>query len=314
MSNARSRADGGRGAAADFGDLEDARARDEEPSRLSPFAPGAIFAGRYRLCELLGSGAHSVVWEVEDVASGARLALKLLPAVAARTPRAELEAEIGRGLSAPYFPALHAAGTADGFTFIAMERLVGEDLAARLDRDGKLPREESVRLAIELGAALGQAHALGLIHRDLKPTNIFLSRDASGATTKVLDFGIAKRLAEARGTASNAQLGTPHYSAPEQIEDPRQVDHRADVWSMAAVLYRCLLGVRPFDGSGAALITAVRRARPALPTSIESTLSSDVDLVLLRGLARNKRDRFASAADLAEAFARALRACRPGLR
>ncbi len=315
MSNARSRADGGRGAAADFGDLEDARAEGEGSLRpLPPFAPGAIFDGRYRLCAPIGAGAHSVVWEVEELASGERMALKLLPSLAARTPRAELEVEIGLGLSAPYFPAVYRAGAADGFTFIAMDRLVGEDLAARLDRDGKLPREETARLAIELGAGLGQAHALGLTHRDLKPTNIFLSRAASGSTTKILDFGIAKRLAEARGTASNAQLGTPHYSAPEQIEDPRQVDLRADVWSMAAVLYRCLLGVRPFAGSGAALIAAVRRARPALPTSIESTLSSDMDLVLLRGLARNKRDRFASAADLAEAFARALRACRPRLR
>lgn len=314
MSNARSRTGDGRGAAADFGDLDDARTRDEASLRPPPsLAPGAVFDGCYRLLDPIGSGAHSVVWEAEDTRTGTRLALKLLPA-ARRTQRAELEAEIGRGLTRPHFPELYAAGSADGFVFIAMERLVGEDLAGRLDRDGKLPREETARLAAELGAGLGEAHALGLIHRDLKPTNIFLSRDASGVTTKILDFGIAKRLAEARGTASNAQLGTPHYSAPEQIEDPRQVDLRADVWSMAAVLYRCLLGVRPFDGSGAALIAAVRRARPALPTSIESTLSSDMDLVLLRGLARNKRDRFASATDLADAFARALRTCRPSLR
>jgi serine/threonine protein kinase len=313
MSNARSRTGQGRGAAADFGDLDAPRSREDGSVRPRPFGKGTLFDGRYRLREPIGTGAQSVVWEVEEVGSGAILALKLLPS-AALTQRAELEAEIGRGLSAPYFPALHAAGSADGFTFIAMERLIGEDLATRLDRDGKLSREETARLATELGAGLGQAHALGLIHRDLKPTNIFLSRDGSGATTKILDFGVAKRLAEARGTASNAQLGTPHYSAPEQMEDPRQVDVRADVWSMAAVLYRCLLGVRPFEGSHAALLAAVRRSRPPLPTSIESTLSSDMDLVLLRGLARNKRDRYASAADLAQAFVHALRTCRPGLR
>ena len=314
-SNARSPIDDGRGAADDFGELEDGRTADESWLRPPPpLARGTLFNGRYRLVEPIGSGAHSVVWKAEDAETGTSVALKLLPTRPARSSRAELEAEISRHLTVPFFPTLHGAGCAEGLTFIAMELLIGEDLATRLDRDGKLSREETAKLATELGAGLGQAHALGLIHRDLKPTNIFLARDAGELTTKILDFGVAKRFAEARGTASNAALGTPHYSAPEQIDDPRCVDWRADVWSMAAVLYRCLLGVRPFEGSGAALIASVKRARPALPTSIDSTLSSDVDLVLLRGLARNKRDRFPSASELSAALARALDACRPRLR
>jgi serine/threonine-protein kinase len=135
----------------------------------------------------------------------------------------------------------------DGTSYLVMERLHGESLAERLRRASALTPEELIPIATQLCDALGAVHAAGIVHRDVKPSNIFLARD--GATgeirVKVLDFGIARvEWAETRLTNANAPLGTPGYMSPEQ-EQGQEIDHRSDLFGMGSVLYECLTGIAP---------------------------------------------------------------------
>jgi len=266
-------------------------------------APGERL-GDFEVEGELGRGGHGVVLAVRDD-TGRALALKLLagerPDAAARLRR---EARALEALGGEHMPRVVTIDeTDDGRSFLVMERLEGETLAARLERREALEVDEACALALQLCLVLDQAHRRGIVHRDLKPSNLFLCEDG---TLKVLDFGIAKVIdaeiaVEPTLTATGAMLGSPRYMAPEQIRDAKAVDPRCDLWAVGVVLHEMLSGRPCFDASTAhGLCAQIAADDPApLPAHLPEALRRLVD----RCLAKTPRDRPASAVELAESLA-----------
>src|SRR5439155_14430303 len=195
----------------------------------------------------------------------------------------------------------------DDIPYIVMELLDGESLGSRLLRLGRLELDETAAIVFQTSQALACAHAVGFIHRDIKPDNIFLTESNGQLLVKVLDFGIAKRRQEHGLTRSGATLGTPRYMSPEQLASAKHVTPRADLWSLAAVAYRALLGRPPFEGRFLALGAAIAGGKFALPSEIRSDLPLALDAWFCQALHVRDVDRFSSAEQLAETFARAAR-------
>lgn len=220
--------------------------------------PGSVLAGKYELQRVLGRGAMGEVWEATHLDLEGRVAIKLLrpAAVSARgVERFRREAKLVARLRTEHVCRVRDFGTLDdGSPFLVMDHLEGADLARILRQRGPLPVIEAVDLVLQVCHALTEAHALGVVHRDLKPSNLFLTTMPDGSSlVKVLDFGISKApdadSAPLRLTSATAVLGSPYYMSPEQIEDARRVDARADVWALGAVLHELLAGRRPFEGA-----------------------------------------------------------------
>jgi serine/threonine-protein kinase len=189
--------------------------------------------------------------------------------------------------------------------YLAMDRLEGRDLGQLLREERALPVDAVVEMVRQLAAGLVAAHAAEIVHRDIKPQNLFRTEPADGAPVwKILDFG-ASKLGDTHETlTAGTMIGTPIYMAPEQAIGER-VDRRADVYGLAAVAYRALTGHHPFDGKDAtAIVYDVVHHMPARPSSV-GTLPEPLDDVLLIGLAKDPANRFASATELAEALAQA---------
>ena len=230
--------------------------------------------GRYRVTGMLGSGAMGIVVSARDEELGREVALKLLRRDASRDVRERFvrEARAAGAIAHPGVVAVHdVLTTADGHPVIVMDRLHGETLRQRLEREGALDTEAALAVARSIAAALGAAHAHGIVHRDLKPENVFLARQSDGTSElKLLDFGVAKLAEPSLGenaalTATGTIVGTPYYMAPEQAFGSRDVDARADLWSLGVILYECLSGRRPFaaDSVGQALrLLALGRLTP----------------------------------------------------
>ncbi len=217
---------------------------------------GTVVADRFEIASLAGRGGMGTVYRARDWATGTDAAVKILHAEAPRDHRERFERE-GRVLAElthPAFVRLLGHGEIGlGQLYLAMEWLDGEDLAKRLKRT-PLGAGETVRMIARIAFALDAAHARGIIHRDIKPSNLFLV-DGSPERVKVLDFGIA-RVGSADATRTGTALGTPRYMAPEQARGSREIDARADVFSLGCVLYECLAGRPPFAGQDAAAVFA----------------------------------------------------------
>jgi len=277
----------------------------------APLAAGSRLRRRYELLHEVDRGGVGTVWAARDAATDRTVAVKLVPSGDARIDeRFRREVAIGREIAGEHFVPLIDFGEERNHAWFVMELLRGEDLAARLDRRRVLRTAELLRVANDLATALDAAHVAGLVHRDLKPKNVFLALDANGAETlKVLDFGAAKQVLYAsKLTATGVLLGSPHYMSPEQIECGREVDHQTDLWAFGAILYRCLVGQRPFEGELAALLMRVRTEEPPAPSTLVPFLSPAADAVFARALAKDPRRRFSSARALADALAKSLEA------
>jgi serine/threonine protein kinase len=280
----------------------------------APLQPGALVARRFRLERPLGSGGMGTVWAATNTATRKEVALKFLkPAAAAvddsaaRAARLRLLRE-ARAASAAVHPNIAAVDDVleleDGAPVLVMDLFRGESLRARLKREGALPVREVARIMRQVLSALAAAHAVGVIHRDLKPDNIFLvaSEDVDDCV-KVLDFGVAKltRVEEANEqtgelTSTGAMLGTPFYMAPEQAFGEKDIDARADLWAAGIVLYECLAGERPTHGDnlGQILKSITAEPFPPLEGRVAGLPSPLVDLVRAL-LARDRSERPASA-------------------
>jgi serine/threonine-protein kinase len=219
------------------------------------FQAGDLVAQRYRLDHLLGSGGMGTVWAATHTVTGKAVALKMLRTRHDATARRRVlrEARAACAVHHPSVIVIHdVVEAADGSPVLVMDRLEGESLRARLDREGTLPLAEALRVAQTVLEALEVAHAVAIVHRDLKPENLFLL--ASGEL-RLLDFGVAKLLASddapAAGsgalTSTGAMVGTPFYMAPEQAFG-EAIDGRADLWAVGIVLYECLSGELPTRG------------------------------------------------------------------
>jgi tRNA A-37 threonylcarbamoyl transferase component Bud32 len=263
----------------------------------SALTPGTRIA-HYALLECVGAGGMGVVYKARDLKLGRLVALKFLPDSHSRDElaRARLTAE-ARAIAAldhPNIAVVHEiAETAEGREYIALAWYDGITLKALLER-GALPPAEAVRVAAQIAAALAAAHAAGVVHRDVKPSNILLLH-AGGV--KLLDFGIAKQ-AGVELTRDGSTLGTVAYMSPEQARgDP--VDERTDLWSLGVVLYEMLTGQRPFRGETSdAVLYAIRYDDPQPAASLRSEVSDTLDAIVASCLVRDTVGRCGSAAGL----------------
>jgi len=273
-----------------------------------PRSAPSVLADRYEVAELIGRGGMADVHAGTDLRLNRPVAVKLLQPHMADRPdvrtRFEAEARSAARLASPHAVAVFDTGEQDGVPYIVMERLPGQTLADRIAR-GPMEPDEVRRLALEVLAALTEAHRAGLVHRDVKPGNILLTTDGHA---KIADFGIAKSVQEsslAELTVTGQVLGTPAYLAPEQI-DGAAATPRSDVYALGVVLYEALTGIKPFGGSTA---MAVARAVAAGDHRPLAEVRPDVDpglaAVVERALATDPARRFPSAADMAAALSTA---------
>ncbi len=269
--------------------------------------------GAYTIEQPLGEGAMGAVYRAA-APDGRKVALKVLGFDAASQPEAvarfRREARVTSALGHPHIVAALDAGETDaGEPYLVMELLEGEDLAALLAREGKLAPPRALALFAQLGSGVAAAHALGVVHRDLKPQNVFVTCGAEGAElVKVLDFGISKVVGGLSVmTRSNASLGTPGYMAPEQIEGrSASADARADIFSLGAILYQLLAGRPPFvELSIPALLHRVVHGEPPPLRALAPELPPSLVAVVERALRKQPAERFASVEELLAALAAA---------
>jgi len=269
---------------------------------------GAVIDDRYRLTERIGLGGMGAVYKAEHVGMGRVVAVKLLrPEMGGRQDaidRFTREAQASARVSHKNVCAVSDFGVRDdGALYLVMEYLRGETLRARLDKVGRLPWQSAVTIARHVARGLAHAHAQGVIHRDVKPENVFLVEDDDDADfAKLLDFGIARSLEndDARVTQAGFVVGTPAYLSPEQALGGT-IDHRCDIYSLCIVLYEMLCGRTPFgDRAPVAMLTAhaVVDVPPFAEVAPGLDVPPEVEAIVRRGLAKEKDDRHASADEL----------------
>jgi serine/threonine protein kinase len=264
---------------------------------------GAILEGAYRLVRLIGQGGMGVVYEAVQLRLGKRVAVKIMSREhAANTvslARFHREAEITSKLGHPHLVNVIDFGTAEsGEPYLVMEILDGEDLEMRLQKVGHLPLEAVVRITRQAASALGAAHAQDVVHRDMKPANIFLLHvPGEQEFVKVLDFGISKmKAAGARLTRATAVVGSPIYMSPEQtLGKVDGTDHRADQWALACIAWEMISGRPPFDGEDVStLFHQINRMDPPPLAHHYPSLKPDVEYVLRKALSKNPDDRYSA--------------------
>jgi serine/threonine protein kinase len=260
---------------------------------------------RYRVERELGRGGMATVFLAHDLKHHRRVAIKVLhPELAAvlGTERFLREIEIAASLTHPHILPLHDSGQADGLLYYVMPFVDGESLRQRLQQLHQLPIDEALGIARSMLAALGYAHDRGVVHRDIKPENILLS----GGEAMVADFGIARAIEVGGGgrmTQTGIAIGTPAYMSPEQAAGEHQLDGRADLYSVACVLYEMLAGRPPFDGptAQAMLVKRLSTSPPSLRITRES-VPLPIDQAVRRALAPDPADRFSTASQFGSAL------------
>ena len=275
--------------------------------------------GPYRLDGLLGRGGMGDVFRAFDTEHNRVVALKLLPehlsADADFRARFRQEAETVATLRDPHVVPIHRYGEIDGRLYLDMRLVDGEDLGAVLAREGPLDPARAVAVVEQVAAALDSAHDDGLVHRDVKPSNVLLTEPRAGLPEFVylVDFGLARSVtAHAMSLTGTGQaIGTLAYMAPERFADA-PVDRRTDIYALTCVLYECLTGRKPFDGeSTASVVHGHLQRMPPRPSERREGLPPELDSVVVRGMAKRPDDRFPRASDLAAAARAALTGARP---
>ena len=273
------------------------------------FQQGTIIAGRYKLERPLARGGMGSVWVARHLQLDVTIALKFMaPEYASSTEaraRFEQEAKASAQLKSPNVVQVHDYGLEGDTPYLAMELLEGEDLEDRLDRAKRLSLADAANILNQACKALRLAHETGLVHRDLKPGNLFLAKHGDDEAVKILDFGIAKASTGVAGqsTKTGSLIGSPHYMSPEQVRNSKQVDHRSDLWSMGVIAFRMLTGRLPFPGEEVGeILVDICTAPIPVPSQIAPDLGGPVDAFVARALARDPAQRFQSARELAEAM------------
>ncbi len=276
-------------------------------------APGAIVAGKYRLEALIGEGGMGSVWAAVHTGLGQPVAIKFVSKEFVRSSEAlrrfDAEAKAAAQLRSRHVVQVFDNGTLeDGTPYIAMELLRGENLYSRVHRAGPVPLAETVDILSQCCKALGRAHAAGIVHRDIKPDNVFLaqSADDEAGLVKVLDFGIAKFAAgpnDQSATRTGAVLGTPLYMSPEQARGLKTIDHRTDLYSLGLVGYTLLTGNLAFSSEsfGDLLLQICTAPLPSLCANAP-WLPPGMEAWFQRACARDPKDRYGSAQELADAL------------
>jgi eukaryotic-like serine/threonine-protein kinase len=274
--------------------------------------PGDLISGKYRLVRLIGDGGMGSVFEARHEYLGTAVALKFLHPELARRPglvaRFLQEARLAASIKSPHIARVTDVDqTADGAAYLVMELLEGESLQAVLDRQRRLPRDVALDYTLQILSALEAAHAIGAVHRDLKPDNVFVVTTQRGPFVKLLDFGIAKlrntREFQVGLTRPGVVMGTPEYMAPEQAFSADVVDARADVYSVGTMLYEMLAGERPAQGDNAQEIAGMILAHRVRDLrTLDGTIPEGLARAVHRAMAPTPPERFTSAAELRDAI------------
>ncbi|MBJ8337414.1 protein kinase [Antrihabitans sp. YC3-6] len=270
--------------------------------------------GRYRLRELIGEGGMGQVYEAYDTVTDRIVALKVLPQQMAADKefreRFRREAHAAAGLRDPHVVPIHDFGEIDGRLFLDMRLIEGTDVGAMLRASGPMPPRFAVSVIDQVGSALDAAHAEGLVHRDVKPSNMLVTPKNF---VYLIDFGIARSAGDTNLTSTGIAIGTMTYMAPERFTTG-QADARSDVYALACVLHECLTASRPYPGKSLEQQVAGHLNKPPpKPSALRSSVPTAFDEVVARGMAKNPNDRYDTAGELAAAAYQALRAV-PGPR
>jgi eukaryotic-like serine/threonine-protein kinase len=285
-----------------------------DTSRMMPVQVGDIVAGKYEVERFLGSGGMGVVVSAKHVRLGERVAIKFLLSHAMKNAEV-VKRFLQEGRAAVRIKSEHVGRVIDsdtlpdGTPYIIMEFLEGSDLSTLLKAKGAVPIDVAVEYILQACEAIAEAHSLGIIHRDLKPANLFVTRRADGSpVVKVIDFGISKVADPTTGTdveltKTDVMMGSPVYMAPEQMISARDVDVRADVWSLGVILFYLLVGTQPFKGASvtqlyAAIIQGAPQLRPSRPE-----IPPELERAVMKCLQAVPKERFANIAELAAAIA-----------
>jgi serine/threonine-protein kinase len=257
--------------------------------------------GPYRLRRLIGAGGFGEVYEAEDTVKDRVVALKLLPEALSRDDvfrkRLQREAHAAGRLAEPHVVPIHDFGEIDGVLYVDMRLIDGVDLHCLLS-DGPLTPARAVAIVRQVAAALDAAHRAGVMHRDVKPENVLITRDDFAC---LVDFGLATATSDERLTQMGTMVGTFSYMAPERFRN-KEMTSSSDIYSLACVLHECLTGSRPYKADSlSSMITAHLTAPVPRPSQIRPGVPIGLDQVIARGMAKQPEDRFATAGDLASA-------------
>ncbi len=281
---------------------------------------GLIIAGKYRLDHELARGGMGALWVAFDRRLRRKVAIKfIIDTESAQLEEAkvrfEREARAAAQIRSPHVVQTHDYGLDHVHAYMVMELLEGEDLSVRLAREQRLHVTTVGKMLGQIAKGLEAVHAAGIVHRDLKPANIFITLVAGEETVKLIDFGVARsdegdgRRATGRGTI----LGTIRYLAPEQALGQPTVDHRADLWSLAVIVYRLLTGNYPFQGATMFdLVVSICEAPITPPSKYVANLPAGIDAFFERAFSRAPGARFHSAQQMASAFAATMASARTG--
>jgi len=283
------------------------------PTPTPPIELGGVVAGKYRIDRVIGFGGMGIVCAAQHLELGTPIAVKFVRPERAADERATSrflkEARAAAQLQSQYACRVMDCGQLpSGGPYIVMEYLTGEDLRTRVDTRGPLDVQEAVLLALHACEALAEAHAKHIVHRDVKPENLFVAEGPGGVPLlKVLDFGISKQLSpllvQRSFTDSSESMGSPFHMSPEQMLDPSSVDSRTDIWSLGVVLYEVLTGQMPFAGeTGPQLCANVMTTEPIAPQAHRHDIPDGLGRVILRCLQKDKTKRYADVGELSQAL------------
>ncbi|MBK7581425.1 MAG: serine/threonine protein kinase [Myxococcales bacterium] len=278
---------------------------------------GQVMCSRYQVRRVVADGGMGRVYEALDMVERRNVALKILhPDVATDNvslERFKREFEVSQLL--PHNHIVEVSdfqATHDGSYALVMEFLYGEELRAMLKREQVMPPERVIRMISQIALALDEAHARKLVHRDLKPDNVFLCQTREGDIVKILDFGSVKDKSDPakKLTVMGTTIGSPYYMAPEQAQGLETLDHRADVWALAAISYECLTGTVPFKGNNGPSILLEILTKDPTPPSVAAagrahTVPPTVDRVMVHAFKKNPSLRIGSVGAFADALGHA---------
>ncbi len=277
-------------------------------SKTLKFSPlklprGSLFARRYQIVEELGTGGMGTIYRALDTKVDEEVALKLIRSDIAADPktirRFRNEMKFTRQIPHRNVCKMYDLGESEDTTYITMEYVRGEDLKSFIRRSGILTISKAISVAKQVCEGLREAHRLGVVHRDLKSSNIMIDKDGNA---RIMDFGIARSLKAKDDTGAGILFGTPEYMSPEQVETTK-VDHRADIYSLGIILFEMLTGGVPFKGDTPVTVALKhRKAAPPDLRDINPDIPGDLDVLILRCLEKDKEARFQSASDVFRAL------------
>jgi eukaryotic-like serine/threonine-protein kinase len=269
-----------------------------------------LIAGKYELLRVLGEGGMGAVWEARNVALEVSVAIKLIRADLNKEAlgiRLMQEARAAAKLGHPAIVRVFDVGqTSLGDPFIVMELLQGRSIANIIDNDGRLEPLHAAQMLLPIADALVVAHAKGIIHRDIKPDNVFIAEGDTSLQPKLLDFGIVKveqHEAESHLTQAGTVLGSPDYMSPEQARGADHIDHRCDIWSFSVVLYEAITGTLPFRAANYnALLRSIVEEEPISTTELGAP-DDELWQIIHKGMAKRREERWNSMTELGKALA-----------